>query len=1107
MLKSNNSMLNKKVHENWKFTEKSHRNNLMDTDPIQISVIGERTLIRIPTNSSHKSDSAGCVDHSGSMLGHRSRLASQCMQIVQRASVDTAFYGFGNCSRKIQVTEYASFTARSEGTQLVAAANSLVSATQDGMMLDANIVIITDCEGVNDHAAAFAIVRKQIDFTNRRVLLVGIGRNHTIHDLQSLIPAEFGTQVFYLNVDDSGGWTLEETDIKNILHSVAVTVAGTTHFILPGSSFLLPIGSTIEDVRMQSKALVEIPHSIEQVELSQQSIHEVTNAAASSLTRMYNASLASLKLQRPASETAVDSELAAVRATAAAELACVQRMVQGLPGTDNVANLESVIASAELFASTGIVPSVHDRRAISTALRRVPGETSDLELLETIRDLVNGPPSFEAITAATDLLNQSSRGMMGSGKTAKLLSRVAGKQNLLLYADVHAKLTALPGGSAVPNADADVLDTVYAGAFECVVSAEFEHCCLVAVGALNRRPLVGAVDPQVSFPTKVGRVPYDFRAVHTCLDNPSHSFRSDVGDVNGIVGVFPGNSLAGAIALPAILSEIGTGDWKSPCAGLKPLLALLVGVEHVLDKTTDKAFARVLAVGWAGVAARTNCRMLTCNGEADSKAAPASALVNAHALMQAAFAEPLKYLGPQICRPSLWEALLFTMQVVSEIFGEERFGLSCPAAFRLALETAKIASAAKFLLKPKTNPDQLVAFEAERKQLLEFQATILQRVGFKGTETVTQALSEHGFIQATIPLHFSPSDFSRENDAETEFLNTHGWIFKDASADTRRRTRAAFWKAVSLSGTNSLEVQQAYEFPESWEAAALATESVWIEEQKAANAAKIDSLCRTLFRFAAGTLPVMFLEVPGVKLRAPLTGEVVQASMSTNPTVEESTGLLKDLNCSMDSPGFLVQSTSQYLSGVLGRRKMPMPHFHARMAIMYRHQKTLSVLVESAKEQWGATASASEIERCVYQWFTQQKAFECVSRLSESDMGSATAASICEALGYDVRAPAAMWKDEDSFLRAEMYGTNEEWSYERAVIEFFLALRRNTSADGVFDPLPFLEKLSVHRAFVTPYSAYKTLLVGAGVPDCDSVRDIYNEMVKQSHLSRLAVLL
>jgi hypothetical protein len=1085
---------------------------------ITISVIGDRTLIHVPSTLDNQNDSAGCVDHSGSMGGHRSRLAGECMEVVQAASSHASFYGFGNTSRRIDMSSVAHFAARNEGTALVCAAQSLASATQDGVAFDANVIIITDCEGVSDHAAAFAVVQKNIDFTNRRILLIGIGSNHTIHDLQALIPNEYGTQVFYLNVDDSTTITpasLPRQNIRDILHSVPVKVRGTTHFLLPGSSFLLPIGTTIEEVHVQSRALIEIPHRIEHVEVTPASIQDLSNAAASNLTRMYNAALASLRLKRPASAGVVESTLAAVRALAAAEVESLQRIVDGLPTADGVADLRSVIASAESFATTGVVPPAHDRRAVATALRRSPAETSDLQLLQDIRDMVNGPPTSEAVAAATDLLNMSSRGMMGSGRTAKLLSRVAGKQNLQLYADVHAKLTALPHADAVPNADADALDAVYEpGTFECVVSAEYEHCCLVAVGALNRRPLVGAVDPQVSFPTKVGRVPYDFRAAHTCLDNPGHCFRSDVGDVNGIVGVFPGNSRAGAVALPAILSEIGTGDWKSPCAGLKALLALLVGVEHVLAKTTDRAFARVLAVGWAGVAARTSCRIISCKGEVEPSAVPVSGLHNAHALMQSALAEPLKYLGPQICRPSLWEALLFAVQVVSEVLGEERFGLPCPVAFRLSLEMEQIASAAKFVLKPKSNPDQVAAFDAERKALAQFQSTIVQRVGLKTTEAVNRALAGSGFLQAAVPMDFNATDFSQENEAETAFLNTHLWLLQHASGETRRRTRAAFWKAVSLNGANTLAVQHAYEFPESWEAEARAAEAEKQEVDRVANAERMDRVCRTTFRYAAGTLPVMFVGYASVTFRKPGSGQVTRAGMSTDPTLQTSTGLLKDVNCSMDSPGFLVQSTSHYLSGVLGLAKMAMPHFHARMAATYKHQKTLEALTAAAKQYWAATASAVEIERSVYQWLTQQQVFECVTGMTDvfgADVsGGRTAEDICVSVGVDAHAPAADWSSHDAALRAEMYGTNVEWSYSRAVVEFVLATRRDRSVDGVFDPLPFLRKLSVHRAFVTPYTAYKGLLEQSGVFDVSlekTIRDIYEDMVKGTHLDRLAVLL
>lgn len=149
----------------------------------------------------------------------------------------------------------------------------------------------------------------------------------------------------------------------------------------------------------------------------------------------------------------------------------------------------------------------------------------------------------------------------------------------------------------------------------------------------------------------------------------------------------------------------------------------------------------------------------------DMASQPASGLTHAHELLCSAIAEPLKYLGPQICRASLWAALLFTIEVTADVLGGDAYSLGeDAAAFSQMLLMDTIASAARFALKPKKNPDDAAAFAAERRGIAAFQSTVHLRIGCRAAGTVSMLSGAAGFIHAVVALDASSvTDFSVQN--------------------------------------------------------------------------------------------------------------------------------------------------------------------------------------------------------------------------------------------------------------------------------------------------------------------------------------------------------
>jgi hypothetical protein len=108
----------------------------------------------------------------------------------------------------------------------------------------------------------------------------------------------------------------------------------------------------------------------------------------------------------------------------------------------------------------------------------------------------------------------------------------------------------------------------------------------------------------------------------------------------------------------------------------------------------------------------------------------------------------------------------------------------------------------------------------------------------------------------------------------------------------------------------------------------------------------------------------------------------------------------------------------------------------------------------------------------------------------------------------DADAPAAERDAADADARAHAYGSVKEWSYERAVVEFYVALRRDVTSDGAFNTVPFLSALRAHRCFVVPRRSYDASVAAHAVaPVLLAERDfktVVDDVYRESATARKA---
>ena len=974
------------------------------------------------------------------------------------------------------------------------------------------VVVLTDCEQLSDHRAAIA--RRPLTlFDDRAWLMFGSGPCANIHDLMALVPIKSAEQGFYISVSDSSWFETPTQAIRDVMHSVSIKFRDRTVYVKPGMSYLVPAGIAVDELYVNGAVVAEADAPSRPV--TNELLDVVGLAIRDSVTRRYNGVLSMLKAVDLRNEAFV-FEMDTVRRLIDTELSFIEDVI----GIKEVLDRAEQVASRGSIGPVGVgvgvgvdVDAYSDTDAArarrrDTIRRGVSGVQELLDMLRQVKRVVQGPVNAAAYTEAMKLFNATSRGNMSEEALLRLGTRVAGRVKLDAYEEVHKLLTSMTSDrGSFPDADAldDAARHLPDAPYQDVITGD-EDGCLVAVGDIVRRELVGAMNPCDAWAKCVDSAPYDVFAVHMM----NVRFRSAVGQVNGIVGVFPGNSQAASIAFSVIASVIGTGAWTTPVHGQLGLFSLLIGVEKLLKQgRTDTA--TVLALGWAGVAARVKSRVMLSNGTVSTDAPALPGLTAAAALLIAAAAEPWLYMGPQIMRPGLWLALDFATAKAQEVLG------TVPMWDRAALQKAalvqEVVSAASWAMQPLHSKGDTLRYSEEVKTLWALRRDIYLRIGYyaaEGAMTADTTTATETMLPQRTPLRPAVADFlavkpaytytadapdgTREGVKETAFLDMHLRDVTAASGGTeaRRAARAAFWTAVANDADRvSSDILAAFNAPDVWEASVVVKA---VERKHALLKSVIEGverLCVLAFNNAVDdALPLTFFDVTQVVL----LGRDGTTTRSPISGVSEGrpTGMPSDVCTALDSPYFLQPNSvgryrsATYANGVCSYAPA-LPALHSTLAAWARQRHApkdadAALQLACATGKWSDVPDATR-EKYVKQWFFQKRAHEIVATWPLSS--PMTLEAVCDALGVDTTsslfASAAEWHaTDDTSLRESLYGGVKEWSYEMAVVAFYISFSTRDSVTGAWNAQPLLAALSTHRRFVLPRHIYDTSLLVHG---------------------------
>ena len=343
-----------------------------------------------------------------------------------------------------------------------------------------------------------------------------------------------------------------------------------------------------------------------------------------------------------------------------------------------------------------------------------------------------------------------------------------------------------------------------------------------------------------------------------------------------------------------------------------------------------------------------------------------------------------------------------------------------------------------------------------------------------------------------------------------------------------KSVRATFWEAVRKgmgdSPQNFHALLDVYEHPHIWEAGIETDAAVQRAAHYAQKEALLRDICKTAFLNAATTLPIAIynpairrllisLEVAnGADAGLAHTDVVTQLSLGHEYGLLPGmpTGLLKHVCLAVDSSHFLCGSFTKYLeeSYMAGpaREKTFFKCFHANMTAWTQDSaRSFSDLMGMARSAW-PSACPSHLAGSVSHWMWQRVAFKTVAEAAlPIDVDAVMLKCSSESRIALVESRAANWDDTDEVEVAACiaaYGPTEQWSYYRAVVEFYAALRTDTDLfAGVFNATRFLKELAVHRGFVVSRSMYRRSLTLHGVSDVDLgsavCNDVYAVMAAQ----------
>jgi hypothetical protein len=603
-------------------------------------------------------------------------------------------------------------------------------------------------------------------------------------------------------------------------------------------------------------------------------------------------------------------------------------------------------------------------------------------------------------------------------------------------------------------------------------------------------------------------------------------FNASCGEVNAIVGILPGNSATAAFLYPHLVGQFACGEFTVAVAGLRALWSLLAGVAML--NTTRFDFAKLMALGWASMAARVNVKPLLADGNKQDSVAARCGLLVAFELLEAACADPHAYVGPQIASKHWWYALLFARRVVLDALPEsaalDRFrGLDTLKLFT-ALDVAAVASAASVFVRmsgdgptggvssvpgaaynslhlrigwpanlavPYVAPTRLVSTAAATTATTATTATCVPCAsGMTGTETGTASTA---VVPETVVCAWSFQEFLKRQPA----VNLVGSSVPPAYADalgpleegmltsygvdlTLPWTRAVFWQVVSNLGKLGAGAFATQQDPSRlW---ALWADKVTAEAALLAQAMvlRTQQLCAQAFAQAAleNVVAVAWGHTEGqdsVRLQ--------YDKYSRDNHLKVASGLPKTRCAVPFHPVFGGGSWMVMVHDLFGPTAVDdvYPGFDLQLRAWFvRDGKDLPALVAAAVGRWGASVVCR-----VHQWFFAYRAVQVARRGDHALRGPFTdtaefdaalgcqALALCQTLGetdVDALHRCADWGPEDAAQVAAAYPDGvRQWSPKMAMAA---AAIWACSSEEVA-PLLFIRRsLAMHCWFTTPRRRY-----------------------------------
>ena len=335
--------------------------------------------------------------------------------------------------------------------------------------------------------------------------------------------------------------------------------------------------------------------------------------------------------------------------------------------------------------------------------------------------------------------------------------------------------------------------------------------------------------------------------------------------------------------------------------------------------------------------------------------------------------------------------------------------------------------------------------------------------------------------------------------------------------------RATFWEAVARPGSLLERLVQVYVDPVSWETEVDAVAQGLRDAHETKRNEELRKVCKASFLNAATSLPIALYGATARQMCGfSATGAVIDLTPSMGhldgmlPNM--CTGMLKDLCLAVDSNLFLRGSAAKYIQDSfsdtgLVRERTFFPRFHASMTAWakgregFRAIATIDEFLATASAEWPG-ACPQHLRSSVLQWVWQRAAFKAVATAAlPIDAEAIVLQCSLELKVGDLDARAADWhgscKAENQALNAA-YGTAPQWSYYRAVVEFYAALRSDTDVfTGVFNAARFLALLRQHRGFVVSRRMLRESLMLHGVCAEDLDGTVSNEVYAAMALQTL----